>query len=277
VALLVLPAFAAEDAPEPPHPRPNPSVEAEPNGAVDAEDAAAPDDAVEPEDIPRPEPSPLDEEIPKPEPSPLDEEVPGPEPSPFGEEVPPEPVDEEELAECEAELRKLGGTFERLPTIDGEGTCGMAAPYRLDRVGRDVRLEPASRMTCETALAFARWVNRVVVPATDALGDDTRLTRIRHGSTYICRTRNNQEGAKISFHALGLAIDVVLFEFDGHAPIAISPRAGDGNLEESFQRAVRGGACLYFTTVLGPGTDASHGDNLHLDVAERRGGYRLCQ
>lgn len=267
LALLVLPALAAEDVPEPPHPRPNPSVEATPEDADQAEEMT---DQTEETDesggIPRPEPSPLGSE-----------DAPKPEPSPFGEEVPPEPVDEEELSKCEAELRKLGGTFERLPTIDGEGTCGMAAPYRLDRVGRDVRLEPASEMTCETALAFARWVNRVVVPATDALGDDIRLTEIRHGSTYICRTRNNVAGAKISYHAFGMAIDVVTFEFDGHAPIAISPRAGAGNLEEAFQRAVRGGACLYFTTVLGPGTDASHGDNLHLDVAERRGGYRLCQ
>jgi hypothetical protein len=29
--------------------------------------------------------------------------------------------------------------------------------------------------------------------------------------------------------------------------------------------------------VLGPGSDAFHDDHLHLDLAERRGGYRLCQ
>jgi hypothetical protein len=219
----------------------------------------------------------MPEEVPVPEASPLGDEGPESEPSPFGEEVPPEPVDETALAACEAALTRLGGTFERLPTIDGEGTCGMAAPYRLDRVGRDVRLEPASQMTCETALAFARWVNRVVVPATAALGDETRLVAIRHGSTYICRTRNSLEGAKVSYHALGLAIDILSFDFDGHASIAVLPRAGDGNLDESFQRAVRGGACLYFATVLGPGTDSFHGDHLHLDIAWRRGGYRLCQ
>jgi hypothetical protein len=199
------------------------------------------------------------------------------EPSPFGEEGPPEPVDEEALAECETELRKLGGTFERLPAIDGKGTCGMAAPYRLRMVGRGVRLEPASQMTCQTAVAFARWVNKVVMPATDALGDDTGLTKVRHGSTYVCRQRNNLESEKVSYHAFGLAIDIVSFEFDGHAPIAVAPRAGDGNLEEAFQRAVRGGACLYFATVLGPGTDSFHGNHLHLDIAQRNRGYRMCQ
>jgi hypothetical protein len=90
--------------------------------------------------------------------------------------------------------------------------------------------------------------------------------------------RESEPGsAKISYHAFGTAIDVVSFEFEGRAPIAVSPRAGDGNLEESFQRAVRGGACSYFTTVLGPDTDALHGDHLHLDLAERNRGYRLCQ
>jgi hypothetical protein len=132
-------------------------------------------------------------------------------------------------------------------------------------------------MTCETALALARWVNRVVVPASAALGDDTLLVAIRHGSTYVCRQRNNQETEKISYHALGLAIDVISFAFDGHGPIAVSPRAGDGNLDESFQRAVRGGACLHFATVLGPGTDSFHGNHLHLDIAARNRGYRLCQ
>jgi len=249
VAVAVPPTLGAE----PPVPRPNPSTDAEA------------------EEVVRPEPNPLVED------TDLPEDVPQPEPSPFGEETAPEPANEEALAVCEAELRKLGGVFERLPMIDGEGACGMAAPYRPDRVGRDVRIEPASQMTCETALAFARWVNKVVAPATDALGDDTRLVKIRQGSTYVCRQRNNLESEKVSYHAFGLAIDVVSFEFDGHAPIAVVPRAGDGNLEEAFQRAVRGGACLYFTTVLGPGTDSFHGDHLHLDIAQRNRGYRMCQ
>jgi hypothetical protein len=217
---------------------------------------------------PLPRPNPLAEVAP--------EDIAKPEPNPIVEDPPPAPADEEELAKCEAELRKLGGTFKRLPLIDGEGVCGTAAPYRLDTV-RGVVLEPATQITCETAVAIARWVNHVLVAAADALGDDTRLAKIRHGSTYICRTRNNLETEKISYHAFAQAIDIMSFEFDRHSPIGVTARAGDGNLEESFQRAVRGGACLYFTTVLGPGSDDFHQDHLHLDVAERRGGYRLCQ
>jgi hypothetical protein len=35
--------------------------------------------------------------------------------------------------------------------------------------------------------------------------------------------------------------------------------------------------CARFTTVLGPGSDWYHEDHVHLDLAERRSGYRICQ
>jgi hypothetical protein len=47
--------------------------------------------------------------------------------------------------------------------------------------------------------------------------------------------------------------------------------------EARFQAAVREGACRYFTTVLGPGSDPEHATHLHLDLRDRRGGYRICQ
>jgi hypothetical protein len=34
---------------------------------------------------------------------------------------------------------------------------------------------------------------------------------------------------------------------------------------------------MHFTTVLGPGSDAAHAHHLHVDLARRRGGYRMCQ
>ena len=36
-------------------------------------------------------------------------------------------------------------------------------------------------------------------------------------------------------------------------------------------------ACARFTTVLGPGSDGYHEDHIHLDLAERSHGYRICQ
>ena len=185
--------------------------------------------------------------------------------------------DEVALAHCETELRKLGAVFAREETVSGENGCGIEAPYKIDQIIRGVALSPASQLRCATALALARWTKTVVLPATSALPGKVELTGINHGSTYVCRRRNNLPTGKMSEHAIGNAIDIVDFEFEGSQPIGISPRQGDGDIEEAFQRAVRGGACLHFTTVLGPGSDTSHAGHLHLDIAERRGGYRLCQ
>lgn len=189
----------------------------------------------------------------------------------------PPPASEAELARCEAELTELGATFERIDPIDGEGVCGVSAPYNLITAARGVVVQPDTEMTCATALATARWVNNVVIPATEALGEDVTLAQVQHASTYVCRNRNSLSDTKVSEHAKANAIDVSSFDLDGHDPIPIVPRAGRGTIEEAFQIAVRKGACLYFTTVLGPGSDEYHDDHLHLDSIERDSGYRLCQ
>ncbi|WP_370322054.1 extensin family protein [Oricola sp.] len=190
---------------------------------------------------------------------------------------PPSPPDEAALAACEAQLKSLGAVFERKDPIDGPGTCGMAASYKVSEIVRGITLAPDTQMRCATALATARWIDEVVLPAARVLGDDVRLTGIRQASTYACRSRNSQPDAKISEHAKGNAVDVATFSFEGHDPLSIKPDQRKGSREESFQMAVRAGACLHFTTVLGPGADAYHDDHLHLDLAKRRSGYRLCQ
>ncbi|MGL4295058.1 MAG: extensin family protein, partial [Aestuariivirga sp.] len=45
----------------------------------------------------------------------------------------------------------------------------------------------------------------------------------------------------------------------------------------SFLEAVRSGACKQFATVLGPGSDAYHGDHFHVDAIQRKNDYRICQ
>lgn len=186
-------------------------------------------------------------------------------------------IDPATLAACQTELRTLGVAFERVDPVIGKNGCGIRAPFAVTEIANGVKLRPATQLRCATVLAMARWVDRVVVPATAALPGEARLTRINHGSTYVCRRRNNQPTGKISEHAIGNAIDIVSFEFSGRDSITISPRDGKGTIEEAFQRTVRAGACLDFTTVLGPGADQSHNNHLHLDIAERKGGYRLCQ
>jgi hypothetical protein len=49
--------------------------------------------------------------------------------------------------------------------------------------------------------------------------------------------------------------------------------------EQAFLRAVHGGGCHTFTTVLGPDHDRLHHDHLHLDLAKRgpTGQGRICK
>jgi hypothetical protein len=100
-------------------------------------------------------------------------------------------------------------------------------------------------------------------------------TTITQASTYVCRPRNNVAGAKLSEHARANAVDIASIGFANHAPVAIGDASADA-AERRFEQEIREASCRYFTTVLGPGSDAAHATHLHLDMAERRGGYRLC-
>jgi hypothetical protein len=51
----------------------------------------------------------------------------------------------------------------------------------------------------------------------------------------------------------------------------------DVNVAKDWREALRRKTCARFTTVLGPGSDGFHETHVHLDLAERKGGYRMCQ
>jgi hypothetical protein len=51
----------------------------------------------------------------------------------------------------------------------------------------------------------------------------------------------------------------------------------DPHVSRDFRESVRKSVCTRFTTVLGPGSDGYHETHIHVDLAERRGGYRICQ
>jgi len=183
--------------------------------------------------------------------------------------------------QCIAELKSFGVTFTEVDAVISEDPgCGVAKPIGVDEIVPAVSVTPDTQMRCATALALAKWVNQTVVPATESLSskdNPVSLISLQHASTYVCRRRNNQPDGELSEHAKGNAIDIRAFVFEGRDPISIEPRERTGKIEEAFQKTVRAGACLQFTTVLGPGSDGFHQDHIHLDIAERRGGYRLCQ
>ena len=184
----------------------------------------------------------------------------------------------EAYASCLAALEEFGTEFAERDSITGQVVdCGIANPIEVTEILPGVELRPEAVMRCETARALASWVSGTVVPAAARTGILAPLAAINHGSTYVCRNRGGVASGKVSEHGFGNAVDVMGFRFEDGSSLAVEPRADSGTIEEAFQRAARGGACLDFTTVLGPGTDAAHADHLHLDVKERNGGYRICQ
>ncbi len=191
---------------------------------------------------------------------------------------PPQPEDPKALAACLADLKAIGATFEEKPAIDDETGCGIAAPITVTKLLPDVTLEPEATMRCETALQLARMTRDLLKPAAEiAFPGKPKLTAIRQASAYVCRNRNSVENGKVSEHAYGNAIDIAGLRFrDEEQPVMIA-KQDDGTADAAFQRAFNAIACLYFTTVLSPGSDATHQDHMHLDVIERKSGFRYCR
>ena len=196
-------------------------------------------------------------------------------------EKPPEPVKPEDpaaLQACLGALKEIGAEFKQLePIRDAEQGCGIEAPVELSVVLPGIKLEPSGTMRCETALALSRWTKEMMLPAAALALPEKKVTAIANASTYICRNRNSAENGKISEHAKGNAVDISTISFDKGEPLVMKPRVEDGTPEGAFQRTITAAACLFFRTVLSPGSDATHQDHLHLDVLERKGSYLYCR
>ena len=185
-------------------------------------------------------------------------------------------LDASDRAACLADLSALGMEFEEAdPVIDaGDADCGVLHPVTVSQVAPGVTVAPGLTLRCPAARAMGMWVRDFVLPAAGRL-DRGALTGIATGPGYVCRDRVGSSG--LSEHAVGNAVDILGFSFADGGTIPVQPREAEGSHEEAFQDAVRASACLDFTTVLGPGSNASHDDHLHLDVKERNGGWRLCE
>ncbi len=139
-------------------------------------------------------------------------------------------------------------------------------------------LDTPAVMRCDTARSLALWMREAVIPAARRLDGSPRITSVALGTSYACRgVVGGASTATVSEHALGNAVDIAGFGFDDGTRLEIAPRGDRGGIEMAFQNAVQAAACLYFATVLGPGSNAAHDDHLHLDIKARDSGFRLCQ
>jgi hypothetical protein len=169
---------------------------------------------------------------------------------------------------CGVAIARLGVIATPLAPIE-EGECGIEAPVAVSAFdGGAVDLSTKAIIDCHLAEELATWVADTVKPKVEkAFGG--QLTGLRVAASYACRTRDSIEGAKLSEHAHGNAIDISGFRI-GKRWIEVGPGWTGGGDDAAFLADVRKSACGPFTTVLGPGSDVFHTDHFHLDMMERR-------
>jgi hypothetical protein len=162
-----------------------------------------------------------------------------------------------------------------LPPITGPGECGAPDVVRLEAVvladQSRVAMVPPAILRCTMAEAIVSWVREEAAPRALALG--APLRSIANLASFDCRGRNGIFGAKLSEHGKANALDIPAFKLaDGKVVELTDPRVA-----RDFREGLRQSVCARFMTVLGPGSDGYHEDHVHVDLAERRNNYRICE
>jgi hypothetical protein len=181
--------------------------------------------------------------------------------------LPPPSRKEERRKKREAASRK--GSVCGVASIKGEeiarikskvGGCGVEDPVAITSVA-GVRLSQTATVDCSIAKALNAWVDEVAQPAFNG-----NLVEMRVAAHYICRSRNNIKGARVSEHGKGRAIDISAFILSNGKVLTVAD-----NYNKLLRRIYKAG-CGYFRTTLGPGSDGYHEDHFHFDTSARSGG-----
>jgi hypothetical protein len=151
---------------------------------------------------------------------------------------------------------------EALPRIGSKTKgCGVEEPVKVTAIDGISFSQPAT-IDCATAKATKKWIEKGLRPAFG----NREVVQLHIFGSYMCRSRNNVRGAKISEHGHGKAIDFAGFIFaDGK----------EWTVTRDYNKTIRKAqkaACGIFGTTLGPGSDGYHEDHLHFDTASYRSG-----
>ncbi len=161
------------------------------------------------------------------------------------------------------------------PPLIGPGDCGATDVVKLEAIilkdKTRVAVTPAATLRCTMAESLATWVREDATAAVADIG--TTIRALDNYASFDCRGRNRLAGAKISEHGVANAIDIRGFALTNGKFAGLTDRT----FPKEFRETMKTSICARFTTVLGPGSDGHHETHIHMDLAERRGGYRLCQ
>lgn len=179
------------------------------------------------------------------------------------------PPSKKEQRRKKAEAATRAGSVCGVAAIKGEAIspirskvrgCGVPEAVLVTAVS-GVRLSQGATVDCATAEALNTWVGEVLQPAYRE-----SVVELRVAAHYICRSRNNIRGAKVSEHGKGKAIDISALVLSNGKVLEVL-----GGFNKTMRRAHKG-ACGIFRTTLGPGSDGYHEDHLHFDTSARKGG-----
>jgi hypothetical protein len=194
---------------------------------------------------------------------------------PAAEAKPQEPPAPPPPSACRLALTDAIAIAPSVPDIKGPGSCGGPDMVHLEAVvlpdKTRVPLKPGGTMRCSMATAVADWIRTDMAPMAASLG--TRLVELDNFDSFDCRGRNRVVGAKMSEHGRANALDIRGLKLANGQMVALTERSTPRELREKVLLSV----CTRFSTVLGPGSDGYHEDHIHLDLAERRNNYKICQ
>jgi len=230
-----------------------------------------------------PGPSPAAVPVPRPRPADMSG-VPSPATGPNREapvdQKPPSATDERA---CLDGLAPAGVEFEAATSPPAANpACLIETPVRLkaikvlSRPPTVIRLPDEPILSCKFVERFGHWLGGLAGPLiAGRLNSD--LKAVRTGPGYECRNRNRAENGQLSAHAKGLALDIMSFELANGQTLTVKP-SGDEPARATVE-ALRTAACGWFTTVLGPGSDAAHAEHMHVDILLHGSSdrYRICQ
>ncbi|HMC67108.1 MAG TPA: extensin family protein [Gemmataceae bacterium] len=185
------------------------------------------------------------------------------------------PLPEKQASACRLALTEEIAIAPSIPDIRGPGGCGGEDLVRLEAIvlpdRRKVAVKPAAILRCTMASAIADWVRTDMVTLAASLGSS--IADLDNFDSFECRGRNRILGAMLSEHGKANALDVRAIKLANGQSIGLTDRTMSRDVRERVLHSV----CSRFTTVLGPGSDWYHEDHIHLDLAQRRNDYRICQ
>ena len=167
------------------------------------------------------------------------------------------------------------GLAEKIRDIDEGNGCEIPNAWRVQSLG-SVSFSRAATMNCGLADPLNGWLeNDVQRAARKNFGEE--VVSIDVAASFACRARNHKQGAKMSEHGFGNAIDIAGFTLESGRKVTVLDGWRGGRDERRFLASVHEAACGQFRTVLGPDADRHHRDHFHLDLQNRRSGSSYCR